>query len=137
MANSVLIANLKPNFIFSEPTCTKAFFGTEFERGSHYAAYDFNESFRNVTFGSPKDTWKKFQNIVLCSEFFSKYLHIPKSKMSNFDEGGSPFKRSTLYDPFIQLHPDENVAVADPISFAQSLTYNSRVNSSLGSNQTV
>lgn len=118
MANSILILKQIPTAAYCEQQkMPKGMFGAQNERGRYYAEYDFNETFRNSTFGSCQDNWKKFQNIILCSEFFSTFLHVP-TVSKNVE---SPFKHSEMLSPMIKLHANEGDEVTDLISFGQEL----------------
>lgn len=78
MVNAVVVLKKTAfNNLVEQKKMATTYFGPNPDRAEYYAKYDFEETFINGLFGSPKVLWKKFQNIVICSEFFSDYIHFP------------------------------------------------------------
>ena len=82
-ANSILILKRIPNNVFSEQSrLSNSLYNEQLTtRAEHYARVDFESTFNGTEenqYGEPKTLWKQFQNIIICSEFFSQYLFEPK-----------------------------------------------------------
>jgi len=111
-ANSILILKRIPNNVFSEQSrLSNSLYNEQLTtRAEHYARVDFESTFNGTDenqYGEPKTLWKKFQNIIICSEFFSQYLFEPKVvKEIRSEKNISPYKSTQIARKMIRLCDD-------------------------------
>ena len=122
-ANSILILKRILNNVFSEQSrLSNSLYNEQLTtRAEHYARVDFESTFNRTDenqYGEPKTLWKKFQNIIICSEFFSQYLFEPKVvKEIRSEKNISPFKSTQIARKMIRLCDDYSGDVDSSINF--------------------